>query len=83
MPGQTEQLIAFINLASELTAIERFKGQTYWAEYPSPGRWESVADHSWRLALLLQSISDQLSRPIDLSKALRMCLIHDLPEIIT
>lgn len=46
----------------------------------SNGRQESVADHSWRMALLLISIEPYLDFKIDLLKALKMVIVHDLAE---
>ena len=50
----------------------------------SSGRRESVAEHSWRaalLAMLLSGVSD--FRSFDMNKVIRMCLIHDLGEAFT
>jgi putative hydrolase of HD superfamily len=41
---------------------------------------ESVADHSYRTALMTMVISD--SRGLDTEKALRLALLHDLPEAV-
>lgn len=41
---------------------------------------ESVADHSFRTALLAMVISDL--RGLDTGKAMRLALLHDLPEAI-
>jgi 5'-deoxynucleotidase len=41
---------------------------------------ESVADHSYRTALMTMVISD--SRGLDTGKALRLALLHDLPEAV-
>jgi 5'-deoxynucleotidase YfbR-like HD superfamily hydrolase len=70
-------------MINQLKFIERFRGQVYWRDYPAPPRWESVADHSWRLAILVLIFANKLSKPLDLEKALKMALIHDIPEIIT
>lgn len=43
----------------------------------SGGRRESVAEHSWRLALMAFFLRDEFPRA-DMDKVLRMCLIHDL-----
>lgn len=72
----------FASFVGALKEIERFRGQFYWREYPQRDRYDSVADHSWRLALLVAMIEKRLSQPIDLGKALTMALIHDVPEII-
>jgi len=41
---------------------------------------ESVADHSYRTALMTMVISD--SRGLDTGRALRLALLHDLPEAV-
>ena len=43
------------------------------------GRTESVAEHSWRIALMAFLLRDQFS-DLDMDKVIRMCLIHDLGE---
>ena len=80
------KLKSFFDFACELEKLkklERFKGQHYWKDYPELPRYESVADHTWRVAMLVLIMADQLSKKINLEKALMMVLIHDLPEIIT
>lgn len=49
--------------------------------WTAPGRQESVADHSWRMALLLSQEPE--FRELDLDRVIRMCLIHDLGEAFT
>ena len=48
----------------------------------SGGRRESVAEHSWRTALMAYFVSDEFPGA-DLEKLLKMCLIHDLGEAFT
>ena len=43
------------------------------------GEPESVAAHSWRLALMAMLVSDEFPH-LDMDKVLRMCVIHDLGE---
>lgn len=50
--------------------------------YTSGGRRESVAEHSWRTALMAYFVSSEFPEA-DLEKLLKMCLIHDLGEAIT
>ena len=50
--------------------------------YTSGGRHESVAEHSWRLALMAYLIRDEFPEA-DMDKVVRMCLIHDLGEAFT
>ncbi len=48
----------------------------------STGRRESVAEHSWRLALMAMLVADEFPEA-DMDKVIRMCLIHDLGESFT
>jgi putative hydrolases of HD superfamily len=44
---------------------------------------ESSADHSWRLALMTFIVADELKINIDINKAMRIALIHDIAEALT
>ena len=47
-------------------------------------RAESVADHSWRLALFAMLLTGEPEfGDIDMNRVIRMCLIHDLGEAFT
>jgi len=81
MTNDLEKFLKFISVAEKLKKIERFKGQFYWRDYPKLTRYESVADHSWRLALLILLFKNKLPNKFDVEKALTMAIIHDLPEI--
>ena len=48
----------------------------------SKGRPESVAEHSWRIALMAFFLRDEFP-DVDMDKVMRMCLIHDLGECFT
>ena len=50
--------------------------------YTSQGRRESVAEHSWRMALMAYCMWDEFPGA-DMEKVIRMCLIHDLGEAFT
>jgi putative hydrolase of HD superfamily len=56
---------------------------TYRYSETAPGRKESVADHSWRVALLVSLYADMLATPDEQSRALRMALVHDIAEAVT
>ncbi len=44
-------------------------------------RRESVADHSWRIALMAMLLTHEKEfETIDMNRVIRMCLIHDLGE---
>lgn len=47
-------------------------------------RQESVADHSWRIALMAMLLSNEEEfHDFDMNKVIQMCLIHDLGEVFT
>ncbi len=68
-------------LLSALHVAERLKDATRHC-YTSDGRHESVAEHSWRLALMAFWLRDDFPE-LDMDKVIRMCLIHDLGEAFT
>lgn len=76
-----QEFLEFTRTLGELKKLERFKGHYFWRDYPEEKRYESVADHSWRLAMLVLMFEKRLSQPIDLGKTLTMALIHDIAEI--
>ncbi|MGB4776696.1 MAG: HD domain-containing protein [Daejeonella sp.] len=48
----------------------------------SSGRQESVAEHTWRMSLIAILLEPYLEKPIDISKTLKMIIIHDLVEAL-
>ena len=64
-----------------LARLEKLKCNTRHS-WTSSGRHESVAEHSWRLAMLAMLLKDALPE-VDMDKVLRMCLIHDVGEAVT
>ncbi|GAB5440401.1 MAG: HD domain-containing protein [Fuerstiella sp.] len=69
-----ERRLAFVKRA------ERLK-DTLRSGYTAGGRVESVADHTWRLTLLIITFAD-LMPGVDLLRLLRICILHDLGEAI-
>jgi len=72
-------------LLDMLHVAERLKDATRHC-YTSGGRHESVAEHSWRAALMAFFLKDVLQEEfpdVDMDKVIRMCLIHDLGEAFT
>lgn len=64
-----------------LSVAEQLKCRTRHCD-TSSGRRESVAEHSWRVALMAMLMEDEFPE-LDISKVIRMCLIHDLGEAFT
>lgn len=82
MKNELEQIFEFTSYCEALKKIERFKDMFYWRDYPKPHHYESVADHTWRLVLLLILFEKKLSKKIDLDRAVKIAIVHDIPEII-
>ncbi len=64
-----------------LNKIEKLKCNTRHS-WTSSGRRESVAEHSWRLAVMAMLCADEYP-DLDINKIVKMCLIHDFGEAIT
>lgn len=64
-----------------LAVAEKLKCNTRHC-YTSTGRHESVAEHSWRIALMAMLLTPEFPEA-DMNKVIRMCLIHDLGEAFT
>ncbi len=65
----------FLNIAEKLKCNTRHS-------YTSSGRKESVAEHSWRLALMASLIGDDFP-DVNMDKVICMCLFHDMGEAVT
>ncbi|MBQ8539051.1 MAG: HD domain-containing protein [Ruminococcus sp.] len=68
-------------LLSALHIAEKLKNTTRHS-YTSGGRHESVAEHTFRTALMAYFMKDEFS-DVDIDKVIKMCLIHDLGESFT
>lgn len=68
-------------LIEVLSVAEKLKCNTRHC-YTSTGRHESVAEHSWRVALMAMLLTPEFP-DADMDKVIRMCLIHDLGEAFT
>ena len=72
---EIRRLLDFLKTAEQLKCNTRHS-------YTSSGRLESVADHSWRLALMAMLVGDEFPE-MDMDKVIKMCLIHDMGEAFT
>ena len=71
----TRRFMAFLGRA------ERLKCNTRHC-VTSTGRPESVAEHSWRAALMALLLAEE-HPGMDMDRVIRMCLVHDLGEAVT
>ena len=72
-----EQFLSILSQAGRLKTTPRHC-------FTEPDRKESVADHSWRIALMAMLMTgEEEFCTVDMDKVIRMCLIHDLGEAFT
>lgn len=45
------------------------------------GRRENDAEHAWHMAIMAYLLKEYSSEPVDITKVMIMCLIHDIVEI--
>ena len=64
-----------------LKVAEKLKCNTRHS-YTSSGRCESVAEHSWRLAVMAYFVQDEFPEA-DIDKVIQMCIFPDMGEEIT
>ena len=69
------KLIEFMRVAERLKDAPRHC-------WTSGGRRESVAEHSWRAALMAMLMADEFPE-LNIDRVIRMCLVHDLGEAMT
>lgn len=71
---KVKQIIKFLHESEKLKTLLRHS-------WLSSGRRESVAEHSWRLALMAMVIGPNLKIAVDINKVIKMVIVHDLGEI--
>jgi putative hydrolase of HD superfamily len=76
LPHMITQLQSILKV---LKLAERLKFELRHS-YTSSGRQESVAEHTWRMALMAVLIEPLLSQKVDTARILKMIIIHDLVE---
>lgn len=67
---------------SFFTLTERLKNELRHS-WLSSGRRESVAEHSWRMALMVLTLAPVLEQSVDVQRCLMMAIVHDLAEVVT
>lgn len=75
MNGRFDQQFAFLNEADRLKSVLRA------TTLCDGSRRENSGEHSWHLALYAMVLADQAAPGVDISRVIRMLLIHDLVEI--
>jgi len=68
-----DRILKVLRLAERL----KFELRHSWL---SNGRRESVAEHTWQMALMVVLMQHHLERSVDVERTLKMVIIHDLVE---
>ncbi len=73
MKQQISSILEVLKLAEKLKFELRHS-------FTSNGRQESVAEHTWRMSLMAVLIEPLLKKKVDMTRLLKMIIIHDLVE---
>ena len=74
MRERLSQILTFLRTAESLKSTLR-------SAHTSSGRPESVAEHTWRLCLLVMVLAPEFPE-VDAYRLMKICLIHDLGEAL-
>ena len=75
MSDDIQRILKVLRLAERLKSELRHS-------WLSSGRRESVAEHTWQMALMAVLMHHHLEHPVDLERTLAMITVHDLVEAI-
>ncbi len=79
MNGQEPRKDQLTHMLNALHIAERLKEEMRHS-WLSNGRRESVAEHTWRVALMVIMVAPYLDHRVDIEKCLKLALLHDLAE---
>ncbi|MBR5474866.1 MAG: HD domain-containing protein [Lachnospiraceae bacterium] len=74
----TDRLQQQLQFALEIDKEKNIFRQTHLSGH---GRRENDAEHAWHMAVMAYLLREYANEPIDISKVILMCLIHDVVEI--
>jgi putative hydrolase of HD superfamily len=78
---QGKNTLPIIEAYFEFVQLKQLYRQGWLHKGISPQNCETVAEHSFCVALLALILADEYSVELDTAKVIRMALIHDLGEI--
>lgn len=73
-----ERLKKQLDFSLEIDKEKNIFRQTHLSGY---GRNENDAEHAWHMAIMAYILREYANEPVDITKVLLMCLIHDVVEI--
>jgi hypothetical protein len=74
MENEASRILEFLGLSERLKRELRHS-------WLSDGRRESVAEHTWQMALVALLAYRHLEHPVDIGRVLKIILVHDLEHI--
>jgi putative hydrolase of HD superfamily len=78
----TDQSASRINAQfAFLTEADRLKSVLRATKLCDGSRFENTGEHSWHVALYALVMAEHAAKPVDISRVIKMMLIHDLVEI--
>ena len=75
MDDRIERQLAF---SLEIDKEKNIFRQTHLSAH---GRKENDAEHAWHMAIMAYLLKEYANEPVDISRVMLMCLIHDIVEI--
>jgi len=75
MENEARRILEFLGLSERLKRELRHS-------WLSDGRGESVAEHTWQMALVALLAYRHLEHPVDIGRVLKIILVHDLVEAL-
>lgn len=76
-PAPLQNLVNIHEFLHEIEGLKRLLRHSWLSD----GRQESVAEHTWRMAVMALVLYQELDFEIEISKVLKMILVHDLAEV--
>ena len=76
MTEKIKNILKFFKTANKLKITRRYKNTLKQGG-------DSTAEHSWSLALLVLLVGEHYKKGINIDHALKLALVHDLPESMT
>src|SRR5688572_33339231 len=74
----TERLDSQITFLLEIDKLKTVLRRTYLI---NEDRRENTAEHSWHLAMMAMLLAEYSNEPVDVSRVVKMVLVHDIVEI--
>lgn len=78
LPGSDEKINQLLRFTAEMDKMTAVSRRTMLID---KSRRENDAEHSWHIALMAMLFKDYAPDGCDISKAVQMCIVHDLIEI--